>query len=92
MRYQDGYTLPRSTPRALLSKRRRRAGLHCAMVVLTEEHCDALIKLAWLKREDRNRRGAIEEALSGYLYYSLVQQYFHTLWARTAREDRQAGR
>jgi hypothetical protein len=81
-----------STPRARLSKRRKRQGLHCITVLLSEEHLDALIYLAWLPRQERASRTAIQIALSRYLCASLVERYAHMLWAKMAREERQAGR
>ena len=61
-------------------------------VLLSEEHLDALIKLDWLPREQRASRTAIQTALSRYLYSSLVERHVHMLWAKVAREERQAGR
>jgi hypothetical protein len=81
-----------STPRARLSKRRKRQGLHCITVPLSEEHLDALIYLNWLTREERADRAAIQKALDRYLYASLVERYANMLWAKIAREERQSGR
>ena len=48
--------LPLSTPRALLSHRRRRQGLRCITVLVSEDHLDALVKLEWLQSEQRASR------------------------------------
>jgi hypothetical protein len=81
-----------STPRARLSKQRRRRGLHCVTVLVSEEHLDALIKLDWLPREERASPNAIQKGLSAYLYSTLVERYVHMLWAKMAREQRLAAR
>ena len=84
--------LPLSTPRARLSKRRRRQGLRLVSVLLNEEHLDALIKLGFLPRDQRATRTAIQNALAAYLYASLIERFANTVWAKMEREARQANR
>jgi hypothetical protein len=77
-----------SSVRANRSKRRKKQGLRCAIVLITEEHLDALCKLEWLPHQERTSQTAIQTALNRYLYSSLVEKYLYTPWAINAREER----
>ena len=80
---------PVSSSRALRSKRRKRAGLRLISVILTEDHVDALNQLEWLPRDQRQSKPAITLALEQFLFANLIEKYQHTLWARTARAERE---
>jgi hypothetical protein len=68
-----------STDRARLSHRRTRMGIRSIAVLLSEEHLDALCKLAFLQTDHRASRLAIAEALGRYLTSSLVERFFYTM-------------
>ena len=77
-----------STPRAALSKRRKRQGLRCLSVLVSEDAVDAVIKLGFLQPDDRPSRTAVQAAFSAYIHSNLVQNYYYTPWATAAREQR----
>jgi hypothetical protein len=77
-----------STPRAALHKRRKKQGLRCLCVLVSENAVDAVIKLGFLQPEDRSSRTALQTAFSAYIHSNLVQNYYYTPWATAAREQR----
>jgi hypothetical protein len=81
-----------NSKRAYLSKHRKKLGLYPVTSILTEEHLDALVKLAFLPPSQRASKPDIQNALATYLYRNLVQYYEHTPWAKAAREQRLAAR
>jgi hypothetical protein len=81
-----------ASQRAALCKLRRRQGLYPTTSILTEEHLDSLVKLEFLPASQRTSKHAIADAVSRYLDRKLVQDFEHTAWARSMREQRLATR
>ena len=77
-----------STPRAALHKRRKKQGLRCLSVLVSESAVDAVIKLGFLQPDDRSSRTAVQDAFSAYIHSNLVQNYYYTSWVTAAREQR----
>jgi hypothetical protein len=77
-----------STPRAALHKRRKKQGLRCLSVLVSEDAVDAVIKLGFLQPDDRPSRTAVQAAFSAYIHSNLVQNYYYTSWATAARQQR----
>jgi hypothetical protein len=71
---QDINSKPHSSAaeRMRLYRRRRREQLRCVTIQLHELEIEALIRRGWLKAETRNHPAALNDALHGYLGYSLL--------------------
>ena len=85
-------SLPNSTKRAYLSKKRRKLGLRSIPILVSEEALDSLVKLAFLEPDQRASRAAISDALAQFAYAKLVRDYEFTKWAIAARAERQQRR
>jgi hypothetical protein len=80
---------PISTPRTIVSMRRKRRGITCIYTTITPEMVDSLCKLAILQPEQRSSRDAIRNAVEAHLHTSLVEKYKAQLWTKIAAEQRQ---
>jgi hypothetical protein len=81
-----------STQRTKRSKRRKKQGLRCINVLVSEDALDALVKLEFLNPDDRPSRAAVQIALGRYIVSSLVEKFVFTPWAIAARQQREMAR
>lgn len=72
MKDEYGYLPSLSTPRARLSKQRRKQGLRCITVVLHKAQIGHLVHKGLLPDDQRGDREAIRRALGGFLYDALM--------------------
>jgi hypothetical protein len=86
---REWFLPPISTPRVRLTLRRKKLGIRCLYVSVSEEHIDALIRLGFLPPEQRTARPAIKSAVDTFLHSSLVEKYQNQIWAKIAREQRE---
>jgi hypothetical protein len=74
-----------STRRMRIHRERRRLGLRCVTIPLSEAMIETLVHRGWLPRAERADRAAILRALYSYLDDSLVARNAWTLAVGTTR-------
>jgi hypothetical protein len=72
MKDEYGYLAPLSTPRARVSKQRKRQGLRCIRVLLHAAQVGSLVHKGLLADDQRGDREAIGRALDGFLDQALM--------------------
>jgi hypothetical protein len=72
MKDEYGYLPSLSTPRARLSKQRKRQGLRCITVLLHKAQIGHLVHKGLLPDDQRGDREAVRRALDGFLDQALM--------------------
>jgi hypothetical protein len=85
MKDEYGYLPSLSTPRARLSKQRKRQGLRCITVLLHRAQIGYLVRKGFLDDDQRGDREAVRRAFDGFLYDALMPKtaFFMELYSKS---------